>query len=159
MNADILVIDDEADIRDLLKSMLTDESYVVETAASAEEALQYLTSDCPPLILCDYRMPGKNGLEFVTEVRNLGIKCAIVMITANDEKETIIQAMRLGTNDFVVKPFKADQLIPLVADWVNLGKRLQTLNKDNNPAYIEKQLGIIDLIKVKTHIDSKKKGA
>jgi len=107
----ILIIDDEENFRHMLSVILKKEKYEVETAANGEEGLQKLTSSTFDQILCDIRMPGMDGLDFLREVQKLGNGSSIIMMSAYGTIDTAIEAMKLGAYDYISKPFKPDEII------------------------------------------------
>jgi DNA-binding NtrC family response regulator len=122
---DILVIDDEKQLCELLATLLTRAGHRVRTAQNASEAEVALQAGVPPLILCDITMPGRSGLEFVAGLKRKGVSSAVVMVTAHEEKERILEALRLGCVDYVVKPFDLKRLVVASAAWIELGRSLQ----------------------------------
>lgn len=99
----ILVVDDEADIVDLLKACFEAQGYLVLTAYNGEEALQKLEQN-PDLILLDVMMPGKDGFEICSQIRAV-VDCPIIFLTAKVEDEDIIKGLVLGADDYLLKPF------------------------------------------------------
>ena len=99
----ILIIDDEAPIRQLLMEVLKD-SYVCCEAESAEQALAALASDNFDLVLSDIRMGAMSGLELVPHVHSIAPDCVVVMISGQNNIETAIEALRVGAFDYITKP-------------------------------------------------------
>ena len=99
----ILIIDDEAPIRQLLMEVLKD-SYVCCEAESAEQALAALARDNFDLVLSDIRMGGMSGLELVPHVHSIAPDCVVVMISGQNNIETAIEALRVGAFDYITKP-------------------------------------------------------
>jgi DNA-binding NtrC family response regulator len=106
----ILIVDDEPFNLDVLEQELTDRGYVIERARSGVEALEKSESFRPDLVLLDYMMPGMNGIEVLTELRNRESDVPIIMVTAHGSIEIAVQAMKLGAHDFVLKPFEPDHI-------------------------------------------------
>ena len=108
----ILVVDDNRDIRGLLFKMLDSEGYDVLFAIDGEEALEIIKSHRFDLILLDEMMPGKSGIEVLTEIRSSKdsqIKnLAVVMITAKSLIDDIEAALSAGATSYIVKPFRAE---------------------------------------------------
>ncbi len=100
----ILVVDDEQNARDALKTILGEEGYDVAEAADGEEALAVLASFRPEAVLCDIRMPKLDGLEVVRRARADGYIGSFIMMTAHGTIETAVQAMKDGAEDFLAKP-------------------------------------------------------
>lgn len=107
----ILVVDDEENIRIVLRTLLRRNSYEVELAANAEEALQRLDSFAPDIVLTDVRMPGKSGIDLVGELRNRNTAITILVMSAYGSVELALEAMKAGAYDYIPKPFKSDEVI------------------------------------------------
>ena len=116
MAADILVVDDEADIRDLVAGILADEGYAVRTAADAEQALASLKARKPSLLVLDIWMQGGglDGLELLDLIKGLDPDLPVVMISGHGNIETAVSAIKRGAYDFLEKPFKSDRLLLVV---------------------------------------------
>ena len=114
-SASILVIDDEVGMRNFLTKILAPRCKRVEAAASPVEASKWLDEAHFDVVILDNILPGKKGLEWVTEQRRLGFFADTVMITAYADLETAIAALRAGVSDFVLKPFRANQILNAVA--------------------------------------------
>jgi DNA-binding NtrC family response regulator len=103
-NARILVVDDDTDGLEVLQTRLVHAGYEVETADSAEKALARVAAFDPGLIVTDVRMSGMNGLELLEKVRGSMDGVEVVVMTAHDDMETAVKAMKSGAFDFLVKP-------------------------------------------------------
>ncbi|HUO20893.1 MAG TPA: sigma-54 dependent transcriptional regulator [Caulobacteraceae bacterium] len=116
MAADILVVDDEADIRELVAGILSDEGYSVRTAASAEEALSGFRSRQPSLLVLDIWMQGggMDGLELLDIVQAVDADLPVLIISGHGNIETAVSAIKRGAYDFLEKPFKSDRLLLVV---------------------------------------------
>ncbi|MBF0612257.1 MAG: sigma-54-dependent Fis family transcriptional regulator [Magnetococcales bacterium] len=107
----ILIIDDEPQILRIYKTLLTAESFQVETAGSMEEAIHWINQKEFHLIITDLRLPGKSGIDFIQELRARGGMAEVVVITGYPELDTAREAMRHGAMDYLTKPvFKEDLL-------------------------------------------------
>jgi two-component system nitrogen regulation response regulator NtrX len=117
MASDILIVDDEADIRDLVAGILEDEGYSARTARNSDEALGAIASRRPSLLFLDIWLQGSklDGLQLLGEVRGEHPELPVVMISGHGNIETAVSAIKLGAYDFIEKPFKADRLV-LVAN-------------------------------------------
>ena len=111
--ARIMVVDDDKDGLEVLKTRLTHAGYEVETAESAEQALARVAAFDPGMIVTDVRMSGMTGLELLDKIRTSTDSIEVVVMTAHDDMETAVSAMRSGAFDFLVKPVdpKALQLL------------------------------------------------
>src|SRR3954452_12867795 len=116
MASDVLVVDDEADIRDLVAGILTDEGYDVRTANDSESALAAVRARKPALLILDIWMQGggMDGLELLDLVKTLDADLPVIMISGHGNIETAVSAIKRGAYDFLEKPFKSDRLLLLV---------------------------------------------
>ncbi|WP_409020905.1 sigma-54-dependent transcriptional regulator [Brevundimonas vesicularis] len=114
--ADILVVDDEADIRDLVSGLLEDEGHSVRTAANSDQALAAIKARRPSLAVLDIWMQGGglDGLELLDVVKGIDEDLPIVMISGHGNIETAVSALKRGAYDFIEKPFKSDRLVVVV---------------------------------------------
>ncbi|NIP82858.1 MAG: response regulator, partial [Gemmatimonadetes bacterium] len=103
-NPRILVVDDDTDGLEVLQTRLSHAGYEVETAESAEKALSRVKAFDPGLIVTDVRMSGMTGLELLEKVRETMDDVEVVVMTAHDDMETAVTAMKSGAFDFLVKP-------------------------------------------------------
>lgn len=111
----ILVVDDELEIRSLLKEILTDEGYDVAVAADAQEARDSCTKDNPDLVLLDIWMPDTDGISLLREwSRQDGMACTVVMMSGHGTVETAVEATRLGAFDYIEKPISLANLLRTV---------------------------------------------
>ncbi len=107
----VLIVDDESGIRNFLQKGLEKVFGLVEVAEDVEEA-EALRQRCNfDLIISDIRLPGKSGVEWVTEIRQQGSTTSVIFITAHASLETAIAALRVGASDFIMKPFRMDQMM------------------------------------------------
>ena len=114
--ADILVVDDEADIRELVSGLLEDEGHAVRVAANSDEALAAIRARKPSLALLDIWMQGGglDGLELLDIIRELDPDLPVVMISGHGNIETAVSALKRGAYDFIEKPFKSDRLVVVI---------------------------------------------
>ncbi len=122
MGERILVVDDEASIREFLEIMLAQDGYTVRTARSGEEGLRIYRAEQPDLILTDIRMPGMNGLDFIREVHLVNAATPIIAITAYASAEDAVRAVREGAYDYISKPFQIDDLRDVIRNALAAGK-------------------------------------
>jgi len=113
MASDILIVDDEADIRELVAGILDDEGYSTRTARHADEALVAIETRRPNLIFLDIWIQGSrlDGLQLLEVIKELHPEIPIVMISGHGNIETAVAAIKQGAYDFIEKPFKADRLV------------------------------------------------
>jgi two-component system nitrogen regulation response regulator NtrX len=122
--ARILVVDDEADIRGLLKEILSEEGYEVEVAADAGQARSARAAQVPDLVLLDIWMPDTDGITLLREWSVTdGYDCPVVMMSGHGTVETAVEATRLGAFDFVEKPLSLTKLLRTVERALDAGRR------------------------------------
>jgi two-component system nitrogen regulation response regulator NtrX len=116
MATDILVVDDEADIRELVSGILTDEGYAVRVAPDSASALAAIRARKPALILLDIWMQGggMDGLELLDLVKELDEDLPVIMISGHGNIETAVSAIKRGAYEFLEKPFKSDRLLLVI---------------------------------------------
>ncbi len=137
MANDILVVDDEADIRELVAGILSDEGHGTRTASDSTSALAAIRDRRPTLVFLDIWLQGSpmDGLEILAEIKKLHPELPVVMISGHGTIETAVSAIKAGAYDYIEKPFKADRLI-LVAERAmeasNLRKQVRDL-QDRSP--------------------------
>jgi DNA-binding NtrC family response regulator len=107
----ILVVDDEPDIRELIKDILQDEGYLVVTAANGEQARTAFDANNPSLILLDIWMPDIDGISLLKEFKQQNPDINIVMMSGHGTIETAVEATRLGASDFIEKPLSMAKLL------------------------------------------------
>src|SRR5947207_7268517 len=113
MALDILIVDDEADIRELVAGILQDEGYDTRTARNSDEALAAIANRRPNLIFLDIWLQGSqlDGLQLLDDIKLHHAELPIVMISGHGNIETAVAAIKQGAYDFIEKPFKADRLL------------------------------------------------
>ena len=116
MASDVLVVDDEADIRDLVAGILSDEGYSVRTATDSESALAAIRARKPALLILDIWMAGggMDGLELLDLVKALDADLPVIMISGHGNIETAVSSIKRGAYEFLEKPFKSDRLLLVV---------------------------------------------
>ncbi len=110
----LLVVDDEAGIRESLSSILKDEGYHVEAVSSAEEALDRATAGDLEVVLLDVWLPGIDGLEALSRLQATPRPPAVIMISGHGTIETAVRATKLGAFDFIEKPLSLEKIVVLV---------------------------------------------
>src|SRR5258708_2191002 len=106
----VLVIDDEAGLRDMLVFGLTDRGYHVVPASSGEDGVEKAKHENFDLMVCDIMMPGKSGVEVLAEVKAIQPDIEVVMATGYATLETAVESMKRGAFDYIPKPYGLDQL-------------------------------------------------
>ena len=131
----ILVVDDEADIRGLLKEILSEEGYEVDVAANAVQARASRARQTPDLVLLDIWMPDVDGISLLREWSVSATDgCPVVMMSGHGTVETAVEATRLGAFDFVEKPLSLAKLLRTVERALDAGKRRRQSGKLLTPA-------------------------
>ena len=129
-SAHILVVDDEADIRSLLKEILSEEGYEVDVAANAAQARASRARQTPDLVLLDIWMPDVDGITLLREwSASAADGCPVVMMSGHGTVETAVEATRLGAFDFVEKPLSLAKLLRTVERALDAGKRRRQSGK------------------------------
>ena len=116
MALEVLVVDDEADIRELVAGVLEDEGYAVRSAADSTTALDAIDDRRPSLVLLDVWLQGSklDGLQLLEQIKKRDATLPVLMISGHGNLDTAVAAIREGAVDFIEKPFKADRLLHLV---------------------------------------------
>ncbi len=129
-NLQVLVVDDELDIRTLLQEILSEEGYQVTVAADADEARAAWADDKPDLVLLDIWMPGTDGITLLREWSDgQPLACPVVMMSGHGSVETAVEATRLGAFDFVEKPLSLAELLRTVERAINEGQSVRPHSK------------------------------
>ena len=116
MALEVLVVDDEADIRELVAGVLEDEGYTVRTAADSSSALEAIEDRRPSLVLLDVWLQGSrlDGLQLLEQIKSRDVTVPVIMISGHGNLDTAVAAIREGAVDFIEKPFEAGKLLHLV---------------------------------------------
>ena len=107
---DLLIVDDEASLRDLLEVVFEGEGWHVETAASLAEARAALQKSEPDVVLCDLMLPDGSGIDYIRDVKEKNPSIAVVMITAHESTKSAVEAVKAGAYQFIAKPFDNEEL-------------------------------------------------
>ena len=112
----ILIVEDEAPIRDMLRMALERADYQVSEAASVQEARLQVADNRPDLVLLDWMMPGVSGIELARELRGdpLTKELPIIMVTARVEEDDRVRGLNIGADDYITKPFSSSELVARV---------------------------------------------
>ena len=120
--AHILVVDDDDGIRSLVKRYLNENKYLVTTADSAEDASEKIKIIKFDLIILDIMMPGKNGLEFISEHKN-ELDTPIILLTAKGQANERVKGLEIGADDYLPKPFEPKELLLRIKNILNKTKK------------------------------------
>ncbi|HET8733772.1 MAG TPA: response regulator, partial [Anaeromyxobacteraceae bacterium] len=109
--ARVLVVDDDAVVREAISMVLTDEGYDCATTSGADAALELVRTTDPHLVISDMKMPGKDGLWLLDRLRRERPDTAVVMLTAYGDTEAAVECLRRGATDYLLKPPKSTDLL------------------------------------------------
>lgn len=133
MNDTILVVDDEAKIRESLSGVLTDEGFTVVEAADGRQALSLFQSTRPSVVILDVWMPEVDGIDVLARLRQMEPTTPVIVISGHGNIETAVHATRLGAFDFIEKPFSVDGILEAVGRAVNAGYAVGHVSRDLPP--------------------------
>ena len=132
--ANILVVDDEPQIRRVLKSTLSGQGYVILEAKTGEEAVEVVRKEKPDLVLLDVNMPGIGGIEACREIRRAS-EAPIIMLTVRNTERDKVAALDAGADDYVVKPFGIEELLARIRAALR-----RFAPSDSLPPFVSKEL-------------------
>jgi two-component system nitrogen regulation response regulator NtrX len=142
MSKDILIVDDEPDIRNLVADILTDEGFISRTAATGEKALEEISLRQPNLLILDVWLgdPKYDGLKILELIKKTNPDLPIVMISGHGTVETAVNAIKLGAYDFIEKPFKTDRLLLIVS------RALEAANLRRENLYLKEEISPSEMV-------------
>ena len=129
----ILVADDDASIRSLLKQLLADEGFAVHEASTGIEVVDKVKESSPDLVIMDVRMPELDGIEALARLKSTNPKTAVLIMTAFGSSNAAIRAMELGAFDYITKPFELDKIshsVKRVLDYQDLTQEVEVLRDE-----------------------------
>jgi two-component system response regulator HydG len=135
MSLRILIVDDQADMREIMAQELTHAGYVIQAHESAVSALAALDTGAWDVVLTDLKMPGIDGMQFLREIRTRNADISVILITGNGTVNAAVDAMREGASDFLLKPFAFNQLkvrLDRVEETRGLRREVAQLRKTNS---------------------------
>ncbi len=115
----ILIVEDADTLREVLIEVLKRQGYIVDSAKTAEEASLFIEAQQYSLILSDFKLPQKNGIDLLRETRTRNITSPFIIMTAFGSIDIAVEAMKLGANDFISKPFEPEALVSIVKDVID----------------------------------------
>jgi DNA-binding NtrC family response regulator len=130
----IVVLDDEENMGKILSKVLSLEGFHVVVFTDPKAALEYLAQTPTDLVLSDIRMPGLSGQEVLARIRQLGLACEVIMMTAFGTIQGAIECVKLGAFDYVTKPFKTDEMLLTISRALET-KRLKEMNNALSEAF------------------------
>jgi len=122
----ILVVDDDSQLRQSFKKILTKEGYTVKTASTGELGLEIVRESVPDLVIMDVRLPGMHGLKALRAVHEIESKLPVIVMTAFGTTETAIEATKLGAFDYVLKPFEIPDILALIEQALEAGRFMRS---------------------------------
>src|SRR5213593_4495166 len=134
---DLLIVDDEASLRDFLSIVFEEDGWRVETAATLADGRAFLQKDEIDLVLCDLMLPDGSGLELLREIKAQNPSIAVIMITAHTSTKSAVDALKAGAFDYIAKPFDVEELKIIVRNAVER-KELEDENLHLRTALEEK---------------------
>ncbi|HVO21175.1 MAG TPA: HD domain-containing phosphohydrolase [Anaeromyxobacter sp.] len=150
----ILVVDDDPSIREVIQVLLRGEGYGCTSVDGAEAALDAVRLGDYPLIICDVRMPGHDGLWLLERLRELGPDVAVIMLTAFGDTEAAVQCLRNGADDYLLKPPKVTELVRAIER--SLGRRRLDLARQRYRRSLENRVRekTVELSRALEHLQS-----
>jgi two-component system response regulator PilR (NtrC family) len=132
----LLVVDDEVNMRQLLKKVIGEQGFQVDLLADGRRAIERITKDpeCYDVIMLDIRLPGRNGIEVLRQIREVNKDVAVIMMTAYESLETAIEAIREGAYDYLVKPISIDEIL------ISVNRALERKLLQQENVYLRKQV-------------------
>lgn len=134
--ANILVVDDEPQIRRVMRATLSTHGYVIAEAKTGEEALEFVRKERPDLVLMDVNMPGMGGIAACREIRRV-VDAPIIMLTVRNAERDKVSALDAGADDYVVKPFGIEELLARIRAALR-----RYAPGDALPPYVSKELNV-----------------
>ncbi len=110
----ILAVDDEPQVLWLLRNILSDRGYKLFGTSNPDEMMRLLETEQPNLVLLDLMLPGTSGFELMGRIREVS-EAPIIFLSANDQEENVVKALKMGADDYIVKPFSSTELLARVA--------------------------------------------
>lgn len=153
-----MIVDDEPYIAEILKELLEDLNFDIQTAGNGQEAYDLLSVYPTDIVICDIKMPKMTGLDCLMNCQKKGIISPFIFITGEGDNKLILQALRLGAVDFIHKPFNEDEVKSVVIKAIDIGfrqKKIQTdlaqSSEDGLKAFLQQQK-MISLLRVSNHL-------
>ncbi len=112
----VLLVDDEDIFREATARQLTVRGFIVQTAASGEEAIAQVNADPPEVVVLDQQMPGLHGSETFIAIKKIDPLIEVIMLTGNTSVDNAIELMQMGTFDYLMKPINIDELLYKIED-------------------------------------------
>jgi len=130
----ILIVEDEENLTFFIKSVLEKKNFIVETADTLAQGRHYLLTKFPDLVLLDQNLPDGNGLDLYRLIKENGMGIPTIVMTAHASIKLAVEALKLGVDDYIIKPFELDELI------VNIEKQLERFKLNNQFNYYKRKM-------------------
>ena len=114
----ILVVDDNENIRVILKQMLEDGGYAVQAAKGGEEALEIMKTKRFDMLIADINMPGMTGFELLEKSKRAYPQIPVIFVTAYRKDKNLVRSVNIGLSDYIEKPFKMDEVLRIVKEHI-----------------------------------------
>lgn len=114
----VLIVDDEVEIVEFLNNFLKRKGSKVFTAINAKRALEIFNQEKPTLVLLDVRMPEEDGFDVLKKMKEIAPQTKVVMITAREDKASIIKAKKLGADNYLIKPLELEVLDSIIFEYI-----------------------------------------
>ena len=122
----ILIVDDDDQLRQSFDKLLTEEGHAVQTAPAGETAIAMVRESVPDLVVMDVRLPGMSGLETFRAIREIEPKLPVIVMTAFGTTETAIEATKLGAFEYMLKPFEIPEILALIDQALEAGRFMRS---------------------------------
>jgi DNA-binding NtrC family response regulator len=132
MSGRILIIDDDPHFLRVLQRILSGEKFAVTATSNPCDAIGLLSSGNFDLIICDLRMPDCDGLNILQAIRSAGNEIPVIILTAYGEVDTYLEAMNAGATEYLNKPIKSDDLVPVVRNCLRKGNHRRNSKRSNS---------------------------
>src|SRR4030043_83914 len=116
MMGHILIVDDDAQLRQSFEKILTAEGHTVMTASNGETAIASVKAAVPDLVIMDVRMPGMSGLEAFRAIHEIEPKLPVIIMTAYGTTDTALEATKLGAFEYILKPFDIPEMLTIITN-------------------------------------------
>jgi nitrogen regulation protein NR(I) len=124
--SNILIIDDDDQLRKSFHKLLLQEGYSIDSAASGEAGIAIIRQSPPDLVILDMRLPGINGFETFTVIHELEPKLPVIIMTAYGTTETAIEATKMGAFDYILKPFDIPEMLSIIGQAIEAGRFMRS---------------------------------
>ena len=129
--SEILIVDDDDQLRQSFARLLTNEKYAVRTAPTGEAGIDEVEQNVPDLLIMDVKLPGINGLKALQAIREVDTTLPVIIMTAYGTMDTAIEATKLGAFDYVLKPFEIPDMLDLIGQALEAGRMMRSRVKMN----------------------------